>query len=93
MLKQIINWESCYAKKAKWKNVWGIILWRALGLTWDFYIRVKHISIEILIFVRSPFIHTSTVIIYIDTYFSLSIQLTGWKFKTLIVGDNLENSI
>lgn len=49
----------------------------AMGFTWNFTIKAKHISIEILIIVNinNLFIHTSTI--FINTYFNLSIQLTG----------------
>lgn len=49
-------------------------LWDSLGI---FTIKAKHISIEILIIVNinNLFIYTSTI--FINTYFNLSIQLTG----------------
>lgn len=49
-------------------------LWDSVGI---FTIKAKHISIEILIIVNinNLFIHTSTI--FINTYFNLSIQLTG----------------
>lgn len=48
-------------------------LWDSLGI---FTIKAKHISIEILIIVNinNLFIHFT---IFINTYFNLSIQLTG----------------